>query len=342
MAKITLANVASFQNDTSAVSTVNNNMALITTAMDNTLSRDGTSPNTMNANLDMNSNQILNLPAPVSGNSPARIVDVVSNPSLVLTIPPIGTSGATVGLLNTNLTFAGNNSHTGTNTFSNTVTLPNQTVTAAEIVNNTITNAQIANNTVGNAQLRQGSARTVIGVTGNATANVADIQGTTRQVLAVNTAGTGLVFAQPQGDQLLGTAAADNATAGNVGELLSASAGPTALTTATPLTITSLVLTAGDWDLWGMMQFTGGATTTVTAQLASLSTATNVLQNNGNNYSSKVYNAQTVFNTISSDSMNVGPLRVSTTGTTYFFVAQANFATSTCSAQAFMYARRVR
>lgn len=52
----------------------------------------------------------------------------------------------------------------------------------------------IASNGVTDAKLRQGSARTVIGVTGNASANVADIQGTADQVLRVNGAGTALAF----------------------------------------------------------------------------------------------------------------------------------------------------
>lgn len=60
---------------------------------------------------------------------------------------------------------------------------------------NTIT-ATVINNSIGNAQLRQGNARSVVGVTGNAIANVADIQGTTDQVLRVNTAGTALAFGQ--------------------------------------------------------------------------------------------------------------------------------------------------
>jgi hypothetical protein len=49
-------------------------------------------------------------------------------------------------------------------------------------------------NVVTNAVFRQSAARSVVGVTGNATANVADIQGTADQVLAVNTAGTALTF----------------------------------------------------------------------------------------------------------------------------------------------------
>lgn len=44
------------------------------------------------------------------------------------------------------------------------------------------------------SNLTQGAARTVLGVAGNATADRADIQGTTDQVLRVNTAGTALGF----------------------------------------------------------------------------------------------------------------------------------------------------
>lgn len=52
----------------------------------------------------------------------------------------------------------------------------------------------IAANAVDNTKFRQGVARSVVGVTGNATANVADIQGTADQVLVVNGAGTALAF----------------------------------------------------------------------------------------------------------------------------------------------------
>lgn len=56
--------------------------------------------------------------------------------------------------------------------------------------------ADIITNSIGNTQLRQGIARSVLGVTGNATANFGDIQGTTDQVLRVNSAGTALAFGQ--------------------------------------------------------------------------------------------------------------------------------------------------
>ncbi len=89
MSKITLADIGSAQSVTSAAATVNANSAAIETAIENTLSRDGTSPNTMGANIDlnshtllnigelsMNSHKIINLAAPVSDNDAARKIDV--------------------------------------------------------------------------------------------------------------------------------------------------------------------------------------------------------------------------------------------------------------------------
>lgn len=73
MSKVTLNNISSFQNDSSAVATYAANNATLTTAFDNTLSRDGTSPNQMSASLDMNSNRILNLPNPIQNTEPITL-----------------------------------------------------------------------------------------------------------------------------------------------------------------------------------------------------------------------------------------------------------------------------
>lgn len=61
---------------------------------------------------------------------------------------------------------------------------------------NTIT-AEVINNSISNAKIRQGVARSVIGVTGNATANVSDIQsGGADQVLVTNTGNTAINWGQ--------------------------------------------------------------------------------------------------------------------------------------------------
>lgn len=93
--KIILTNVGSLIDATTAATTINNNSAIIEAAMNNTLSRDGTSPNTMLNTLDMNSNPIINLPAPATANSPARLQDLstLTGGGTVSSLPAGGTTG---------------------------------------------------------------------------------------------------------------------------------------------------------------------------------------------------------------------------------------------------------
>jgi hypothetical protein len=95
--KVVLGSIASFQNDSTAAAQYNANNATLTTALDNTLSRDGTSPNTMGSILDMNSFQILNLPTPSTGASPLRLQDyntLLSGGTITVNgVPTGGTTG---------------------------------------------------------------------------------------------------------------------------------------------------------------------------------------------------------------------------------------------------------
>src|SRR6185295_13991299 len=75
MAKLTLNDLSSLENQTSAIALINANNTLVEEAIENTLSRDGTSPNQMEASLDMNSNRIYNLPEPQTDTEPLRLVD---------------------------------------------------------------------------------------------------------------------------------------------------------------------------------------------------------------------------------------------------------------------------
>lgn len=76
MSKISLTNITNLQNESTAVAAMNVNSSVIQTAMENTLSRDGTTPNTMASSLDMNSNTIINLPAPATSTEPVRLADL--------------------------------------------------------------------------------------------------------------------------------------------------------------------------------------------------------------------------------------------------------------------------
>lgn len=75
MAKLTLLDI-SLPNQPTAANTVNENSNRIEAAMEKTLSRDGTSPNAMGTDFDMNNHRILNLPAPVSNTDVVRKYDL--------------------------------------------------------------------------------------------------------------------------------------------------------------------------------------------------------------------------------------------------------------------------
>lgn len=76
MAKLTLNNINSGYASNTAINTNND---LIETALEKTLSRDGTSPNYMEADLDLNGYKVINLAAPVNTNDAARLLDIQNN-----------------------------------------------------------------------------------------------------------------------------------------------------------------------------------------------------------------------------------------------------------------------
>lgn len=99
MAKLTLSDLTSLANETSAISTINANHTLIEAALENTLSRDGTSPNDMDADLDMNGNSILNLPTPTVDTEPATksyVDDLIEDTALItVTIEKLSATSTT-------------------------------------------------------------------------------------------------------------------------------------------------------------------------------------------------------------------------------------------------------
>ena len=75
-----------------------------------------------------------------------------------------------------------------------------------------------------------------------------------------------------------GTVKGDEAVAGEIGELKTASlavGAATALVTATPKTIISMTLTPGDWDVSGVVDFLPAATTSITVLGEGVSTVDN-------------------------------------------------------------------
>ncbi len=139
------------------------------------------------------------------------------------------------------------------------------------------------------------------------------------------------------GFTFLGTTSANNATAGWNGEFASsniASTGTVSLTTATTGTVTSLTLSAGDWDVEGNINYTyTGAT--VTGGVASFSTTGTLLTtgqqiNVGSNGSIN-------------DGITLNRFRDNSTGTTtVYLLTQRTFSAGSIGAYGTMTARRVR
>lgn len=97
MAKLTTSDLTSLtSNEASAVSTINSNFAAVEVAMEKTLSRDGTTPNVMDADIDLNSNDLLNVGLLDTDAIQVGGVTVgISNGYLTGPVGPAGPTGAT-------------------------------------------------------------------------------------------------------------------------------------------------------------------------------------------------------------------------------------------------------
>jgi hypothetical protein len=76
MTKLTLPSFSSLTNESSFIASLNEAMEDIEAFSDLVLSLNGTTPNAMTADLDMNSNRILNVPAPVNDTDLVRLQDL--------------------------------------------------------------------------------------------------------------------------------------------------------------------------------------------------------------------------------------------------------------------------
>lgn len=135
-----------------------------------------------------------------------------------------------------------------------------------------------------------------------------------------------------------GTTAADSAQAGSVGEYLSNSTGGAAITSGTASNATTLTLTAGDWDVQGVVAFTPAGTTVMQLQGAGINTtsATFPAYPNGTSLNFTAAAGSGSYVTTPVVRVNVS------TSTTVYLVQTSVFTTSTAQAAGFIRARRVR
>lgn len=142
----------------------------------------------------------------------------------------------------------------------------------------------------------------------------------------------------PTTSGIAGTTTNDNASAGFVGEVLSNSASTVSVSTGVAKTITSLSLTAGDWDVWGNVKFTPAGTTTISAIACQVSGTDNTLTGG-----ISLNSLGATFNTGTNQFLTCGITRIAEgSTTTVYVVAQASFGVSTMTCDGQIFARRRR
>jgi hypothetical protein len=147
--------------------------------------------------------------------------------------------------------------------------------------------------------------------------------------------------------RILGTTTNNNAAAGEIGEFISSevlSGSAVSLTTATPANVTSISLTAGDWDVWAQVGFLPAATTSITNYQGGINTVSATLPSSSAVDVSRLsMEVASVVTGANAQCFHMVPARISLAGTTtIYFIARATFTISTCVAFGKIVARRAR
>ena len=148
---------------------------------------------------------------------------------------------------------------------------------------------------------------------------------------------------------IVGTTTNNNANAGSVGEVISSSVAvgsAVSLTNAagafTGKTITSISLTAGDWDVFGIVGINMAATTNFTASAGGINTVTDTLNSLYEEETRFTYGAGGfVPNNVFSFAFPTTRVSIAST-TTYYLIGYASFSISTATAFGRITARRMR
>ncbi len=160
---------------------------------------------------------------------------------------------------------------------------------------------------------------------------------------------TSSITFSPTTGGIVGTTTNDNADAGKVGEVISSVlliASEVTLTSLVAANLTSISLTAGDWDVWGEIWFDAASTTVTSSIAGAINTASATFPTVpavGTSVSCIAYTGIAQGTVGVQQNLPVSMARISLSGTTTIYLnARAGFATSTMKAYGRIVARRAR
>jgi hypothetical protein len=137
---------------------------------------------------------------------------------------------------------------------------------------------------------------------------------------------------------VVGTTTNNNANVGSVGEYVTATALATSVSNGTAANAASISLTAGDWDVSGILRTNPAGTTAIVQQIEGISTTSATLGVFGT-FTNDTYSPATG----SGETHPTPVVRISiATTTTVFLIATVVFSVSTCTVDGMIRARRVR
>lgn len=184
------------------------------------------------------------------------------------------------------------------------------------------------------------NAATLVGATWASPPSTGYGSATPEPVAATTISATGLI-SPTSSIGIKGTATNDNPQAGSIGEFPA----PTnltnvSLTSGAAANVSSVSLSAGDWEISGVIQFNPAGTTVLTAQVAGINATSATVPALPN------YSQLTSGNTVQAGigSVVVSPsVRITLASTTtVYLIAEGVFTTSTCTASGWMHIRRPR
>jgi len=155
---------------------------------------------------------------------------------------------------------------------------------------------------------------------------------------------TSSITFSPTTSGIVGTTTNDNAAAGSVGEIIESSiadSSAVALTSGITANVTSISLTAGDWDVWGNVWFFPAAGTIPTICSGGITTTSATFPTSP--AAGAVFQVGATFPASLKQGFSAGKRRISISGTTtVYLVGFCVFSVSTLGAYGYLGARRVR